>query len=59
MNKCGKCDAPLKWIKTPKGKAMPCNTALKTIVTADGKVVQGYESHFATCAYAEHFRKKS
>ena len=59
MNKCRKCDAPLKWIKTTAGKAMPVNPKPINGVTEDGRVERIYQSHFATCAYAEHFRKKT
>jgi hypothetical protein len=58
MRKCAGCGAEIKWVKTKAGKRMPVNVELKTIVTEDGEVVRGYESHFATCPKADDFRKR-
>lgn len=58
MNKCAGCGAEIKWIKTKTGSRMPVNAELKTIVTENGEIVRGYESHFATCPKADSFRKK-
>lgn len=78
---CKACGAPIIWIKTSGGKAMPCDAELVTywqkaggkakIVTPNGEVYSaelqgdlnkatgiGYISHFATCPYANSFRRK-
>lgn len=46
------CGAQIFWIKSEKGRATPVDTRKKSIFTeVEGtwKLVQGYESHFATC----------
>ena len=53
---CKGCGANIQWVKTAKGKIMPCNLAKVVIVTKDGKVVSGFTSHFATCPKADKFR---
>jgi len=58
-NRCQKCRAELKWIKTIKGKSMPADPKLITIVTEDGEIVKGYTPHWATCNDPDHFRNKS
>lgn len=37
---------------------IPCDVRRRTVVTLEGDVVQGYESHFAACPDAARFRKK-
>lgn len=44
MGTCKGCQQSIWWIKTPKGRAMPCD--------ADGT------SHFATCPNADQFRNR-
>ena len=74
---CRYCGDPLIFIKSLRGRMIPCDPELSThtlapgvvIVTPEGQVlrgtretaetsVQGYTSHFATCAYSEEARKK-
>ena len=55
---CRRCNEPIKFIKTKNGKFMPVNLDKKLFVTEDGYVNKGYESHFATCPFADEFRKK-
>ena len=81
MNICKKCGAPIVWIKTASGKAMPCDAepvayreakgGSAKIVTPNGEVMSaepdndpqkntgmGYVSHFATCPFADSFRRR-
>lgn len=55
--KCRKCNTDIKFIKTEKGKNMPVDSRLVTIVTEDGKVVKGYIPHWATCSDPDYFRR--
>lgn len=58
---CQACGAPIKWIVTKKGKKMPVDLkARRFYVITNGMPVQmqGHEPHFATCPYADRFRKK-
>lgn len=62
-----KCGAAIVWIVTPAGKNMPLDAKAVTmwIVDAEGaqggslkaKPVQVRASHFASCEYADEFRK--
>lgn len=56
--KCRSCGADIVWIKMQSGKANPCDAARVRIVTADGRVVSGYISHFATCEFADKHRRR-
>lgn len=68
MSRCRTCDAPVLWVSTPTGKAMP----LDLEPDPEGRfVVEGgvaypvglfsegprYTSHFATCPQADEHRK--
>jgi hypothetical protein len=55
---CRGCGARILWVKTKKGASMPVDVVQKTIVTVEGEVVSGFESHFASCPEASSFRKK-
>lgn len=57
--KCRACGAPLKFIRSRNGRAIPVNAERTTIVTDSGDVVSGHVSHFATCPHAESFRKRA
>lgn len=57
MSKCKGCGAEIVWIKTPAGKAMPCDPNKVTIVTERGATVTGYIPHWATCTAAKSFKK--
>jgi len=54
---CRSCNAPLVWIKSRAGKAIPCDPAVLSVVTDEGDVVRGRVSHFATCPQAAQHRK--
>ena len=66
MTNCRSCDAEIKWIKLrPMMKAHPVDPVpKKVIVLGDvisdgspvGKIVDGYETHFATCPDAGKWR---
>lgn len=58
MPKCNKCSNPIEFVKMKSGKLMPVDPLKLKIVTTDGTVVTGQESHFSTCPYADDFRKK-
>lgn len=54
---CKGCGASIVWIKTPNGKAMPCDNAIETVVTDNGEVIKGRRPHWASCPAANLFRK--
>jgi len=55
---CSKCGAVIKWIVMKDSKKrMPLEARPLTIVTDDGEVVRGRESHFAHCPHAQSFRR--
>ena len=51
---CDSCGDPIIFINKH-----PCNPRIFKVVTAEGKVVTGRESHFATCTNPNHHRKAS
>jgi hypothetical protein len=55
--RCRKCNAPIVFILTAKGRRMPIDAA--TFKVGD-KVFDHtrHMSHFATCPYAEQFRRR-
>ena len=56
---CKKCGAPIEFLKSEKGKFIPVNDESYQVLVSDaGKTIRGRRSHFATCPYAETFRKK-
>ena len=66
---CRACGAKIAFVQTRVGKAAPVNLPAKKvfIMKPDGmtsncepifEVVEGFESHFATCPDAAKFRKK-
>jgi len=60
--RCKKCNAEIIWIKMDSGKSMPCNVEKTTIVTRPfktntGMVITGHIPHWATCPFADEFRK--
>lgn len=82
MAQCRKCGAPIVFVRTPKGKWMPCDEGLveyhagntpdfdDVVVNDKGEVIRctfdfqcnpdglARIPHWATCPYAEDFRKK-
>lgn len=54
---CKSCNAPIKWVATSNGKSMPVDLQRLTIITDDGRMIQGGLSHFATCPNADSHRK--
>ena len=58
-DKCKICGADIEWVSLRTGKSMPVNLRpVHTIVTNDGRVVSGRESHFSTCPKAKTWRGK-
>lgn len=53
---CSGCSAEILWVKTEKGRPMPCDPKLLTVVTEDGRTVKGYTPHWATCPKRQAFR---
>jgi len=53
--KCSKCNKEIVFLKTAKGKQMPCDseTVKPGETLFDFKL---HKSHFATCPAADHFR---
>jgi hypothetical protein len=62
MARCKSCDAEILWVKIHRKDGTesqhPCNPdRLLTLITKDGQVARGLESHFSTCPQAEAWRK--
>ena len=66
MNTCRACGAPVKWIKTKNGKAMPCNpekiaflpekSGDKVFILENGEVTKGSTDGMSTHeGYISHF----
>jgi hypothetical protein len=55
---CRSCGELIQFITSKEGKKIPCNLDMKKIVTTDGQVIRGYESHFSTCPNADEWRTK-
>ena len=48
---CSSCGAAIAFITSaPTGKPIPVNVLPLKVVTRDGRVIDGFVSHFATCA---------
>jgi hypothetical protein len=54
---CPWCGAPIEYVRTASGQLLPCDLKLFTVITADGRTVQGREVHHATCPNANQWRK--
>lgn len=50
------CGRPIVWVVLG-GKPHPCDPPIRAVVTEDGKIVRGRESHYATCPNAADFRR--
>ncbi|MBR2507221.1 MAG: hypothetical protein IKB70_10075 [Bacilli bacterium] len=59
MAQCKGCGADIIWIETKNNKRMPCDIKETTVITIDGRVVEGYIPHWITCPKANEFRRKS
>lgn len=55
---CRSCGAPVVWVVTARGKRMPLDPPLVTVVDDDGRTHRGRVSHFATCPDASKHRRK-
>jgi hypothetical protein len=58
LKHCLRCRAPIYFIKMKSGRFMPVNEEILTIVTDDGRMETGRIPHWATCEFANEFRKK-
>lgn len=69
--RCRSCQAPIRWIRTPRGRAMPIDVDVITtddaraiLYTLDGTVVPrtagvlatGHQSHFVSCPQRAQWR---
>ena len=52
------CGAEIYFIRTERGRAMPVETRIATVVTEAGATVRGYPPHWDRCPARETFRKK-
>ena len=57
MANCKACGAEIKFIRTEKGRQMPVNLKLITVITSLGKTIQAFTPHWASCPKAEKFRR--
>lgn len=53
---CRTCSRPIIFVRLTTGKDMPADPRKLTIVDDQGRIVSGYESHFATCPQAAQHR---
>lgn len=59
MSQCRGCGAEIVFVRSKANKQIPCDPKELQVVTADGAVIKGRVSHFATCPKASSFRKPS
>lgn len=68
MSQCKSCQAQIVFVKTPKGRHMPCDVELAdwpggTVVDTMGNVLtdggRGYRPHWATCPDAKKHRRSN
>lgn len=50
------CGRPIVWVVLG-GKPHPCDPSIRAVITEEGRVVRGRESHYATCPNAADFRR--
>ncbi len=55
--RCRSCGASIVWIYGAT-RRMICNPEVLTVITDEGLVVRGRESHFSTCPDANKWRRK-
>ena len=55
--RCRSCGAPVVWIYGAT-RRMICNPEVLTVITDEGLVVKGRESHFSTCPDADKWRRR-
>lgn len=65
---CSSCSAPIKWVRTERGKHMPVDAKPTTLLVATGghgpqgtpnvTSRRGWVSHFATCPNADQHRRE-
>lgn len=62
LSRCRTCNASIRWVEMESGKRMPVDERKVSVILVDrngenGKVIYGYQSHFATCPQANQHRK--
>lgn len=55
---CRTCGAPIRFVPSKHGNWIPVDERRLTVVTDAGEVVNGRQSHFASCPQAEKWRKE-
>lgn len=58
---CKGCKQEIEWVKMPSGKRMPVDkkpTIVVVVEDGQGRAVEGYQPHWATCPNADEFRRK-
>ena len=62
--KCQSCHMDIVWLKTAKGKSMPCDTSKEADMRAEmglqyERGVEGLVSHFETCPQSKSWSGRS
>ena len=57
MAQCKSCGKLINFIRTTEGSMMPVETTGTTIVTREGEVIRGFETHWAHCPKADEHRR--
>jgi len=55
---CFGCGEPIGFVKSIKGKMVPVNPELITLITENGYFNKGYVPHYMTCSNNEDFKNK-
>ena len=55
--KCRACGKETQFIKSAKGKPIPCEVEKTKVVTAAGNVMIGFEPHWGNCTDPDKFRE--
>lgn len=57
MATCRTCQAEIKFIRTEKGRQMPCEPKPVTVITSLGKTIKAFVPHWGNCSGATNHRK--
>jgi hypothetical protein len=55
--RCRGCAAEIYFLKTESGADMPVDRKRASVVTLDGRVVQGYPPHWGSCPARQQFKR--
>ncbi len=59
VSACKACGQPMLWVRMQEtGKMMPVDPDPTTLISAEGKVIQGYRAHWVTCTAPGRFRRR-